>query len=93
MNRLILEDLDSAYRVLVPQLEPLCGKIESNDQRTYTLVQAESIIIFHLKALTDIGKKIKVFTYYCQSKYAPLVPNDIVPLYNIDYLVIININK
>lgn len=54
-DRLILEDLDSAYRVLVPEMESLCGKIESNEQRTYTLVQAESIIIFHLKALTDIG--------------------------------------
>ncbi|KAG8274149.1 Serine/threonine-protein kinase smg1 [Homalodisca vitripennis] len=53
--RLILTDLDSAYRLLVPELKLLCSGIEPTDRTTYDENKVESIVIFQLKALTDIA--------------------------------------
>lgn len=51
------------------------------------------LLYFTSKLSQILVSKLLCLHITVKSKYAPLLPNDIVPLYNIDYIVIININK
>lgn len=54
--RLILGDLEAAYRILAPNIEPLCGGIAAGGYEiVYSRTQVEYVILFHLKALADIA--------------------------------------
>uniref|UniRef100_A0A1B6CNV0 non-specific serine/threonine protein kinase n=1 Tax=Clastoptera arizonana TaxID=38151 RepID=A0A1B6CNV0_9HEMI len=52
--RLILTDLESAYKVIIPEIESLCGGVP-DDITTYNKHDVEYIILIHFKALADIA--------------------------------------
>lgn len=60
--RYILRDLENAYKTLMPKMEPLVhDKPLINNE--YQKEHAEIVILFLLRALSDIGKKYKFYQY------------------------------
>jgi hypothetical protein len=55
--RYVLGDLEIAYKMYVPSVEELC---QQNPHHTlvYKMDSVETVILFHLRALADLGKQI-----------------------------------
>lgn len=53
--RYVLGDLEVAYKMYVPSIEELCQQ-NPHTNLTYRMDNVEIVIMFHLRALADLGK-------------------------------------
>jgi serine/threonine-protein kinase SMG1 len=56
ISSLVLQDLEKAYKKLVPTLEPIGTISEAKAFKDYSEEEAEVITLFLLNSLIDIGK-------------------------------------
>jgi hypothetical protein len=59
--RYVLGDLEIAYKMNVPSIEELCQQ-NPHTNLMYRMDNVETVILFHLRALADLGK-------YCYSSF------------------------
>jgi hypothetical protein len=53
--RYVLGDLEIAYKMYVPSIEELCQQ-NPHINLKYRMDSVETVILFHLRALADLGK-------------------------------------
>jgi hypothetical protein len=58
--RYVLGDLEIAYKMYVPSVEELCQQ-NPHHNLVYKMDSVETVILFHLRALADLGKHF----FYC----------------------------
>jgi hypothetical protein len=56
-SRYVLGDLEIAYKMYVPSVEELCQQ-NPHHNLVYKMDSIETVILFHLRALADLGKYI-----------------------------------
>ncbi|XP_059470336.1 serine/threonine-protein kinase SMG1 isoform X2 [Neocloeon triangulifer] len=57
---LVLQDLEKAYKVLVPEVEPFVLGNVSNGFKDYTREEAEIVVLFLLNSLIDIARESSI---------------------------------
>jgi hypothetical protein len=64
--RYVLGDLEIAYKMYIPSVEELC---QQNPHRNlvYKMDNVETVILFHLRALADLGKHISFIVQFYYS--------------------------
>jgi len=61
--RYVLGDLEIAYKMYVPSVEELCQQ-NPHHNLVYKMDSVETVILFHLRALADLGKQISFSVHF-----------------------------
>lgn len=55
LRRYILGDLENAYLIIDADAKPFCPDNPHRESPEYSLQVAQAVILFHVKALSDLG--------------------------------------